>query len=67
MDLDVSRDQVSVLLAQMEEGRAALRQVEEARTGETDKWIAFYDAASTAEKARLALLRQTGELTAALR
>ena len=46
---------------------AALRQVEEARTGETDKWIAFYDADSTAEKARLALLRQTGELTAALR
>ncbi len=67
MDLDVARDQVSVLLAQMGEGRASLKQVEEARTVETDKWVAFYDAATTAEKARLAVLRQTGELAAALR
>jgi len=67
MDLDVARDQVSVLLAQMEEGRASLRQVDEARTAETDKWVAFYDAAANAEKARLAVLRQTGELLAALR
>jgi outer membrane protein TolC len=67
MDLDVAREQVSILLAQMEEGRASLRQVEEARTAETDKWIAFYDAATSAEKARLAVLRQTGELMAALR
>ncbi len=67
MDLDVARDQVSVLLAQMEEGRASLRQVDEARNAETEKWIAFYDAAANAEKARLAVLRQTGDLIAALR
>jgi outer membrane protein TolC len=67
MELDIARDQVSVLLAQMEEGRASLRQVDEARTAETDKWIAFYDAAANAEKARLAVLRQTGQLLAALR
>jgi outer membrane protein len=67
MDLGVARDQVSVLLAQMEEGRAAMRQVEDARTVETEKWIAFYDSATEAEKARLAVLRSTGELTAALR
>jgi outer membrane protein TolC len=67
MDLDVARDQVSLLLAQMEEGKAAMRQVEDARAAETEKWIAFYDAATSAEKTRLALLRQTGELTAALR
>jgi outer membrane protein TolC len=67
LDLDVAREQVSVLLAQMQEGRAALRQVEEARTGETDKWIALYDAAANVERARLALLRQAGGLLAALR
>ena len=67
LDLDVARDQVSVLLAQNQEGRASLRQLEEARSVETDKWIAFYDAASNAEKAQFAILRQTGELTAALR
>ncbi|HEX8984236.1 MAG TPA: TolC family protein [Bryobacteraceae bacterium] len=66
LDLEVSREQVSVLLAQMQEGRAALRQVEEARGAETDKWIALYEAASNLDKARLALLRQTGTLMAAL-
>ena len=67
MDLDVAREQVSVLLAQMGEGRASLRQVDDARAAETEKWIAFYDAAAIAEKARWAVLRQTGELIAALR
>jgi outer membrane protein len=67
LDLEVAREQVSILLAQMQEGRAGLRQVEEARSAETDKWIGFYDAAAGLEKARLNLLRLTGGLLAALR
>ncbi|MGE5571286.1 MAG: TolC family protein [Rhodospirillales bacterium] len=66
-DLEVARDQVSILLAQMQEGRAPLRDVEEARVLETDKWIALYDARANLAKARLALLKQTGDLLAALR
>jgi outer membrane protein len=66
-DLDLARSQLSVILAQMNEGRASLRQVEEARFNENEKWIAFYDAQFNAERARLNVLRQTGELMAALR
>lgn len=66
-DLDLARSQLSVLLAQMNEGRASLRQVEEARFNENEKWIAFYDAQFNAERARFNVLRQTGELTAALK
>jgi hypothetical protein len=55
------------VLAQMGEGRASLRQVEEARFNENEKWIAFYDAQFNAERARLNVLRQTGELLAALK
>ena len=66
LDLEIAREQVSILLAQSQEGRASLRQLEEARTGETGKWVAFYEAAATVEKARLNLLRQTGDLVAAL-
>ena len=62
-----ARSQLSVVLAQMNEGRAALRQVEDARFNENEKWIAFYDAQFNAEKARLAVLRQTGDLLAALK
>jgi len=66
LDLDVAREQVSVLLAQMEEGRAALRQVEDARFAEDEKWIAFIDSDYALETARFGLLKQTGELLAAL-
>lgn len=65
-DLDLARSQLSVVLAQMNEGRASLRQVEEARFTEDEKWIAFYDAQFNAERARLNVLRETGELRAAL-
>ncbi len=65
-DLDLARSQLSIVLAQMNEGRASLRQVEEARFTENEKWIAFYDAQFTAERARLNVLNQTGELRAAI-
>jgi len=67
LDLEVAREQVSLLLVERQEGRAALRQIEEARIAETDKWIAFYQAAASLERARLNLLRLTGGLAAALR
>jgi outer membrane protein TolC len=66
LDLEVARDEVSVRLAQMNEGRASLQQVEQARFNEDEKWIAFYDAQYVAEKAAWDLLRQTGNVMAAL-
>jgi outer membrane protein TolC len=65
-ELDLARSQLSIVLAQMNEGRASLRQVEEARYAEEEKWIAFYDAQFNTERARLSVLRETGELRAAI-
>jgi outer membrane protein len=67
LDLDYAREQVSVLLAQLGEGRATQQQVDDARLNEQEKWIVFYEAQHSVEKARLGLLRQTGTLLAALR
>jgi outer membrane protein len=67
MDLDLAREQVSVSLAQQEEGRASPRQLEEARFAENERWLAFYDACYELERSRYELLRRTGQLTAALR
>ncbi len=67
LDLDYAREQVSVLLAQLGEGRATQQQVDNARLTEQEKWIAFYDAQHAVENARLDVLRQTGTLMAALR
>ena len=66
LDLDVAREQLSVNLAQMQEGRAGLRQVEESRIVENAKWIAFYDAQYALEKAKWNVLRLTGDLLPAI-
>jgi outer membrane protein TolC len=66
LDLDVAREQLSVDLAQMQEGRLTLRDVEQARVVENQKWITFYDAQYALEKARWNVLRLTGELVPAV-
>jgi outer membrane protein len=66
LDLEVARDQLSVNLALMQEGRILLSQVEESRIGESGKWIAFYDAQYAVERARWNLAKLTGDLLAAL-
>ena len=67
LDLDVSREQISVILAQVDEGRSTLRQVEEARFQENERWLAYYDARYSVERARLELLKETGALIAAIK
>lgn len=67
LDLDYTRDQLSVLLAQLGEGRATAQQIDNERLAEQEKWIAFYDAQRALENARLDLLRQTGALMSALK
>jgi outer membrane protein len=66
LDLEVARDQVSILLAQTNEGRATLQQLELGRFTEDEKWISFYDAQYAVQKAGWDLLRQTGNVLAAL-
>ena len=67
LDLDYAREQVSVLLAQLGEGRIPRQRVDDARLNEQEKWIAYYDAQHSQEKARLMVLHQTGTLLASLR
>jgi hypothetical protein len=62
LDLDVTHEQLSIDLAQLEEGRLGMRQVESARMAEDDKWIAVYDAQYALEKARWNLARLAGTL-----
>ncbi len=67
MDLEVAREQVTVMLAQMEEGRATMKQVEEARYLEQEKWGQYFDAGYQVELAALEILRRSNMLVAALR
>ena len=67
LDLEVTRKMLSVTLAQYGEGRATLTEVANLRSGENEKWIAFYESQTSRERARLNVLRQTGSLLSALR
>ena len=67
LDLDYARQQVSLLLDQLAEGRATQQRVDLARLNEQEKWLVFYDTQHSVEKARLNLLRQTGTLVASLK
>jgi outer membrane protein TolC len=62
LDLDVARDDLSVALARLEEGRATLQQVEQLRRSENEKWLAWIDAHYVVERARYDLLSRTGTL-----
>lgn len=67
LDLDVAREQLSVLLAQYDEGRTTLAEVEQARFQEDEKWIGYYEAQNSLTRVKLDLLHHTGALVAALR
>lgn len=67
LDLDLAREQLSIQMARMEEGRATLRDIEQARLADQEKWIAYLESQLETDRARLAILAATGELVAALR
>ncbi len=67
MQLDLAREQLSVLLAQNGEGRVPISRVEQARLDEGNRWIDFYDSDFQEIRAKLAILRQTGSLMSAVR
>lgn len=67
LDLQLAREQTSLLLALLTEGRATQKQVEESRFAENEKWMSLFDARFGLDRARLDLLKETGTLAAALR
>jgi outer membrane protein len=66
MQLDLAREELTVLLAQNGEGRIPMSRVEQARLEEGDRWIALYGAETQVTRAKLAILREMGTLLAAV-
>ncbi len=67
MQLDLAREELTVLIAQQGEGQVPMSRVEQARLEEGNRWIAFYEAETQVTRAKLAILRETGTLLAVLR
>jgi outer membrane protein len=66
MQLDLARQDLSVLLAQNNEGRVAISKLEQARVEESSRWTALYEAEAQVTRTKLAILREMGTLVAAL-
>ncbi|MCC7340567.1 MAG: TolC family protein [Bryobacterales bacterium] len=64
LDLEAAREYVSVLLARVNEGKARLEELEEARSDENRKWVEYYRSRASAEQAGYDLLHKTGSLLA---
>jgi len=66
MQLDLAREELTVLLAQNGEGRVPMSQVEQARIEESNRWIGLFDSETQVTRAKLAILRQMGTLMTAV-
>jgi outer membrane protein len=62
LELQLAQQQVGLFQAQFTEGKVNLREVEQARLEENDKWLAFLDATFRRQQAQLDLLRTAGQL-----
>jgi outer membrane protein len=66
LDLKVAQQTLELTQAKLDEGKATLRDVEQARLDESDKWMTFLDADLAWQKSQLKILQATGQLAKVL-
>jgi outer membrane protein TolC len=66
LELKLAQETLQLTQARFDEGRATLRDIEQARLEESDKWVAFLDADFARQQGQLTLLQLTGQLSRVL-
>jgi outer membrane protein TolC len=62
LDLKLAQESLQLMQAKFDQGRATLRDMEQSRLDESDKWVAFLDADFARQQGQLTLLQATGQL-----
>jgi outer membrane protein TolC len=62
LELQLAQQNVAILQAQFDAGKVTLPDMEKARLGENDIWLAYLDATFQRQRAQLELLRAAGQL-----
>ena len=62
LDLQLAQESLQIVQTKFDQGRATLRDIEQARLDESDKWVAFLDAEFARQQGQLSLLQATGQL-----
>jgi outer membrane protein TolC len=66
LDLKLAQQTLELAQAKLEDGKATLKEVEQDRLDESDKWMAFLDANLAWQRAQLKVLQTTGQLSKVL-
>jgi outer membrane protein len=66
LDLKLAQQDVELTQARLEDGKATLRDLEQARLVESDKWMAFLDSDLAWQRSELKILEATGQLATKL-
>jgi outer membrane protein len=62
LDLKLAQETMQLSQAKFEQGNLTLRDIEQSRLDESDKWVAFLDADFALQQGQLGLLQSTGQL-----
>jgi len=62
LELKLAQENLQILQTRFEEGKANLREVENARIEENERWLAFLDSDYERQKAQLDLMNTTGSI-----
>jgi outer membrane protein TolC len=66
LDLKLAQQTLELAQAKLEDGKVTLKDVEQSRLEESDKWMAFLDANLAWQRAQLKVLQATGQLAKVL-
>jgi outer membrane protein len=66
LDLKLAQQTLEVAQAKLEDGKATLKEVEQDRLDESDKWMQFLDANLAWQRGQLKVLQATGQLAKVL-
>jgi outer membrane protein TolC len=62
LDLQLAQESLGATQEKYQQGHATLKDLEEGRLDENEKWIAFLDAEFARQKEELALMQASGQL-----
>jgi len=62
LELKLAQENLQIVQGRFEEGRANLREVEQTRLDENEKWVAYLDSDYELQKSQLELMNMTGDL-----
>jgi outer membrane protein len=63
LELKLAQESLALMQSKFDNGQASLKELEQARLDEGEKWIAFLDAGFAHQQAQLAVMERTGQLT----